>query len=156
MFSVRILSYCFFFFSFQCTLVITDNLWNGKKTLRKFCIFMKYFAQVNLVLWSFNIRFWIGLKLLFIWSRKKYSMHVAVLAPESCLILCNTMVYPLNSLTKNIKVGYHSLHQGIFLTQRLNLGLLHCKHILSHLSYQGYAYDTPDEPSFGVPKCHYW
>ena len=80
-------------------------------------------------------------------------MHVAVLAPESCLTLCNTMVYPLNSLSKNIKVDYHSLHQGIFLTQGLNLGLLHCKQILSHLSYQGYAYDIPDEPSFDLPSA---
>ena len=47
---------------------------------------------------------------------------------------------------------YHSLHQGIFLTQGLNLGLLHCKQILSHLSYQGYAYDIPDEPSFWVSQ----
>ena len=28
------------------------------------------------------------------------------------------------------------LLQGIFLTQGLNLGLLHCKHILYHLSHQ--------------------
>ena len=46
----------------------------------------------------------------------------------------------------------HSLHQGIFLTQGLNLGLLHCKQILSHLSYQGYAHDIPDEPSFWVSQ----
>ena len=32
--------------------------------------------------------------------------------------------------------GYHSLLQGIFLTQGLNLGLLHCRQILYHLSHQ--------------------
>jgi len=34
-------------------------------------------------------------------------------------------------------VGIHSLLQGIFPTQRLNLDLLHCRQILYHLSHQG-------------------
>ena len=34
-------------------------------------------------------------------------------------------------------MGCHSLLQGIFLTQGLNLGLLHCQQILYHLSHQG-------------------
>ena len=34
-------------------------------------------------------------------------------------------------------MGCHSLIQGIFLTQGLNPGLLHCRWILYHLSYQG-------------------
>ena len=34
-------------------------------------------------------------------------------------------------------MGSHSLLQRIFPTQRLNLGLLHCRQILYHLSYQG-------------------
>ena len=38
---------------------------------------------------------------------------------------------------KNTGVGCHSLLQGIFLTQRLNLGLPHCRQILYHLSHQG-------------------
>ena len=37
---------------------------------------------------------------------------------------------------KSTGVGCHSLLQGIFLTQELNLGLLHCRQILYHLSYQ--------------------
>ena len=36
----------------------------------------------------------------------------------------------------NTGVGCHSLLQGIFLTQWLNLGLLNCRQILYHLSYQ--------------------
>ena len=32
---------------------------------------------------------------------------------------------------------YHSILQGIFSTQGLNLGLLHCRQILYHLSQQG-------------------
>ena len=38
---------------------------------------------------------------------------------------------------KNTEVGSHSLFQGIFLTQELNLGLLHCRWILYHPSHQG-------------------
>ena len=42
-------------------------------------------------------------------------------------------------------VGSHSLLQGIFSTQASNLGLLHFRQILYHLSHQG-------SPS---PVCHY-
>ena len=38
---------------------------------------------------------------------------------------------------KNTGVGCLSLLQGIFLTQALNPGLLHCRQILYHLSHQG-------------------
>jgi len=34
-------------------------------------------------------------------------------------------------------VGFHSLLQGIILTQGSNLGLLHCRQILDYLSQQG-------------------
>ena len=35
------------------------------------------------------------------------------------------------------EVGCHFLLLGIFLTQGLNLGLLHCRQILYQLSHQG-------------------
>ena len=38
---------------------------------------------------------------------------------------------------KNSGVGCYSLLQGIFPTQGSNLGLLHCRQILYHLSHQG-------------------
>ena len=38
---------------------------------------------------------------------------------------------------KNIRVGCHTLLQGIFLTQGPNSGLPHCRWILYHLSHQG-------------------
>ena len=34
-------------------------------------------------------------------------------------------------------MGNHSLLQGIFLSQRSSLGLLHCRQVLYHLSHQG-------------------
>ena len=43
----------------------------------------------------------------------------------------------MDSPGKNTGVGCHSLLQGIFPTQGLNPGLLHCQRILYHLSYQG-------------------
>ena len=42
-----------------------------------------------------------------------------------------------NSPGQNIGVGSLSLFQGIFLTQELNHGLLHCRWILYQLSYEG-------------------
>ena len=44
---------------------------------------------------------------------------------------------PWNSLGQNTGVGSLSLLQGLFPTQGLNLGLLHCRQILYHLSYLG-------------------
>ena len=51
---------------------------------------------------------------------------------EPARLLC-----PWNSPGKNNGVGSYSLLQGIFLTQRSNLDLLHCGWILYHLSHQG-------------------
>ena len=47
------------------------------------------------------------------------------------------MFSPWNSPGKNTGVGSLSLFQGIFPTQGSNPGLLHCRQILCHLSYQG-------------------
>ena len=46
-------------------------------------------------------------------------------------------IRPWDSPGKNAGVGCHSLFQGIFPSQGLNLGLLHCRQILYHLSHQG-------------------
>ena len=44
---------------------------------------------------------------------------------------------PWNSLGPNTGLGSLSLPQGIFPTQGSNLGLPHCRQILSQLSYRG-------------------
>ena len=46
-------------------------------------------------------------------------------------------ICPWNSPDKNTGEGRHSLLQGIFPTQSLNLGPLHCRHILCCISHQG-------------------
>ena len=65
---------------------------------------------------------------------------------ESCSVMSDSLwpqgrqptrlLCPWNSPGKNTEVGSHSLLQGIFLTQGLNLGLLHCRQILYHLSHR--------------------
>ena len=47
------------------------------------------------------------------------------------------MCFHGDSPGKSTRVSCHSLLQGIFLTQGSNLGLLHCRQILYHLSHQG-------------------
>ena len=62
--------------------------------------------------------------------------EVKVKVAQSCRILWDTIDLhsPWNSSTG---VGSLSLLQGIFLTQGLNPGLLHCRRILYRLSQQG-------------------
>ena len=62
----------------------------------------------------------------------------------SCPTLCDPMnSSPLGSFVhgdspgKNTRVVCHALLQGIFPTQGLNPGLLHCRQTLYHLSHQG-------------------
>ena len=71
--------------------------------------------------------------------------HVcACLVNQSCLTLVNPWTVGLpgssvhgDSPGKNTGVGCHALLQGIFPTQGLNSGLLHCGQILYCLSHQG-------------------
>ena len=52
------------------------------------------------------------------------------------------LLCPWNFPGKNIGVGCHALLQGNFLTQGLNLGLLHLRQILYRLSHDNSTYDT--------------
>ena len=64
-----------------------------------------------------------------------------MLVAQSCPTLCNPMVAkllcPRDYPGKNTGVVCHAFLQGIFLTQGLKLGLLHCRQILYHLNHQG-------------------
>ena len=54
---------------------------------------------------------------------------------------------PWDSPGKNTRVGYHSLLQGIFLTQGWNPGLPQCRPILYHLSHQAeLTFHSPTHP----------
>ena len=72
---------------------------------------------------------------------------VKLLATQSCPTLCDPMdCSPPGSSVhgdspgKNTGVGCRVLLQGIFPTQGLNLGLLHCRWILCQLSYRESSY----------------
>ena len=63
---------------------------------------------------------------------------------QSCRVLCDPMDYnPAGSSVhgdspgKNTGLGCHALLQGIFLTQGLSPGVLHCRQILYCLNHQG-------------------
>ena len=57
--------------------------------------------------------------------------------PRSCTLQADSLPAESQGKPKNTGVGSLSLLQWIFLTQELNRGLLHCRQILYHLSYQG-------------------
>ena len=80
-------------------------------------------------------------------------MYISVQDIDMCAVLrlvgqlCPTLCDPMDcsllgssvhgdSLGKNTGVGCHDLLQGIFPTQGLNPGILHCKQILYCLSHQ--------------------
>ena len=54
--------------------------------------------------------------------------------------VAHRLLCPWDSPGKNIGVGCQFLLQGILLTQRLNLGLSHCRQILYHLGHQKVQY----------------
>ena len=60
---------------------------------------------------------------------------------------------PWNSPGHNTGVGSLSLLQGVFLTQGLNPGLLHCRQILYQLSYQGSPKITISQFSSVTQSC---
>ena len=56
------------------------------------------------------------------------------------------LLCPWDSPDKFTGVGSHSHLKGIFLTQGLKPGLLHCRQILYHMNHQG-------NPLMGLPYC---
>ena len=51
-------------------------------------------------------------------------------------VTCTRLLRPWHFPGKSTGVGCHFLLQGLFLTQRSNLGLRHCRQILYNLSYR--------------------
>ena len=94
-------------------------------------------------------------------------IYVCVCVCVSCSVISNSLwprglylarlLCPWDSPGKNTGVGCHSLLQGIFPTQGLNPGLLHCGQILYHLSHQGspYMYYIHLYICLGKPMCVY-
>ena len=77
---------------------------------------------------------------------------------ESCSVMSNSLwphglISPWNSPGQNTGVGCLSLLQGIFPTQGLNPGLLHCRRILYQLSHKGSPSSTEKMPLVLHPGC---
>ena len=74
-------------------------------------------------------------------------MRVKVLVSQSCLTRRDPWTVPLSMEFSRQEYwsGCHFLLQGIFLTQGLNSGLLHCRQFLYRLSYQYVARDERTE-----------
>ena len=82
----------------------------------------------------------------------KYWESSNSLVAKSCLTLATPwtarLLCPWDSPGKNTEVDCHFLLQGIFPTQELNPGLLHCRQILYQLSYEWSPmgkYRTPNQ-----------
>ena len=80
-----------------------------------------------------------------------HNVVAAAKSLQSCLTLCNPIDCSLpgssvheDSPGKNTGAGCHTLLQGIFPSQGLNPGLLHCRWILYSVSHQG----SPDPHLF--------
>ena len=74
---------------------------------------------------NIKARYWGKMLLKSNWLGPKYS--------STCCVILNKSL----ALSKNIGVGSHFPLYGIFLTQGLNPGLLHCRQIPYHLSHMG-------------------
>ena len=94
----------------------------------------------------------------FLKSLKKKKVKVA----QSCPTLCDFMDHsPWNSPGQNTGVGSLSLLQGVFPTQGLNSGLLHCRRIFYQLSHSSVQFSRsvvsdslrPHEPQHARPPC---
>ena len=65
--------------------------------------------------------------------------------PKSPALQADSLPAEPQGKSKNTRLSSLSLLQGIFPTQELNWGLLHCRQILYQLSYQG-------SPKHGINK----
>ena len=61
------------------------------------------------------------------------------------------LLCPWDLSGKNTRMGCHSLLQGFFPTQGLNLGLWHCRQVLYCLSCQGSGPRRVDSPALSAP-----
>ena len=76
------------------------------------------------------------------WSRLPFpspgDLPDSGIKPRSSALWADSLPSEPPGKPKNSGVGSLSLLQGIFLTQELNRGLLHCRRIFYQLSYQGF------------------
>ena len=102
-------------------------------------VFPSIHHEVILVFWMLSFKPTLSLSFTFIKSLFSSSLLSAIKWKSlSCVwhLWPHGLYSPQNSPGQNTGVGSLSLLQGIFPTQELNRGLLHCRQILYQLSYQ--------------------
>ena len=114
----------FFFFFFGCLDLDKTQLISKRNYFKE-----PYVAVAKRLQWRKN----------FLSANSFQSAVLKVKKLKECSTLCNPMqptrlLCPRDSPGKNTGVGSHFLLQGIFLTQGLNLGLLHCRQVLHRLN----------------------
>ena len=107
-------------------------------------IFSSFPLMINTISWIFCLIKWYRIQP--VSDVKGFSLFVIHLKnclkwSESCSVVFNFLwppgLYsPWNSLGQNTGMGSLSFLQGIFPTQEMNQGLLHCRWFLYQLSYQ--------------------
>ena len=88
--------------------------WGNRKQIYLLPKIAKHLQNV----WNNSSRLWVGASV----SCSVVSDYLRLHGPQPARLL-----YPWTSPDRKTGVGYHSLLQGIFLTQGSNLGLLHCR-----------------------------
>ena len=98
-------------------------LWS--KGCWQFDLWFLAFSKSSVYMWKFSVHILLkpGVGL-------GAKSSLTFVTPWTAKLLC-----PWDSPGKNTGVGHHFLLQGIFPTQELNLGLLHCRQILYWLNY---------------------
>ena len=99
---------------------------------------MNWFYTYYLYLLTYCVYFWVLSSVYLVCESESVSHSVVSDSLWPHRIQPTGFLCQWNSPGKNTEVGCYSLLQGIFPTQELNLGLLHCRQILYHQgSYQG-------------------
>ena len=117
--------------------------WQGLQTMTSYCVLMHW----NKLSRSFGLHLDAQLLLYFFKGKwmQNYQVTLCVCINGSAVseslwlhgLQPTRLLHPWDSPGKNPGVGCHLLLQGISLAQGSNLGLLHCRQILCHLSHQG-------------------
>ena len=125
-------------------LCMDAHLWNY--CLRKFCEPPLPSPTLNTGTSHFNCALLycaLQISWVFFFSLILFHYSLLCLVTQSCLTLCDPMDWgPPGSVHgdspgKNTGVGWYALLQGVFPTQGLNPGLMHCWQLLYHLNHQG-------------------